>query len=180
MRWGTEVSDDYNVVPFTAKAQPHECRANTLLSQIMERAHELHALVGSDPEAVVVRTEGRPAQNYAQFARSLLRERRDRDLVLATELLGDPAWDMVLDLFATGEAGKTVPVSSLCHGSGVPPTTALRWLSVLAERNLISRTNDPRDKRRVNVSLKPSARASMVKYLERTATRRGITLRNET
>jgi DNA-binding MarR family transcriptional regulator len=173
---GNEVADEYNVVPFTAKTPLSECRADTLMQQIVERAHALHALVGTVPDATVTRIEGRPAQTFGQFARLLLRERRDRDLVLEAELLGDPAWDMVLDLFVAGEDGKTVSVSSSCHAAGVPSTTALRWLSVLADRDLILRTDDLWDKRRVNVSLKPSIRASMAQYLERTALRRGITL----
>jgi DNA-binding MarR family transcriptional regulator len=164
------VSEDYNVIPFVAATLPCECRADTLLQQIVERAHELHSVVANSSEVT-----GR-SQTLSQFARSLLWERRERESVLHSEMLGDPGWDMMLDLFAAGEDAKSVSVSSLCYGSGVPSTTALRWLAILVEQGKVIRQADPRDGRRVNVILAGEARNLIVEYLERVAKRRGVSL----
>ena len=166
--------EDDNVVPIHELIQSGEGRAGTLVQEIIERTHELHALFEDQP--IEPPADQKPFTTYSQFARLLLRERRDRDLVLLTDMLGDPAWDMVLDLFAAGEDGKRIPVSSICLAAGVPPTTALRWLTVLVEKQLIVRTDDARDKRRVNVSLTPATRTAMISYLDRIANRRRIIL----
>lgn len=166
--------EDYNVVPIHEHTQSGEGRAGRLVQQIIEHTHELHALFEDRPMEPL--TGEKPFTTYSQFARLLLRERRDRDLVLLTDMLGDPAWDMVLDLFAAGEDAMRVPVSSICLAAGVPPTTALRWLKVLVEKQLIVRTDDARDKRRVNVSLTPATRNAIISYLDRIANRRRIRL----
>jgi DNA-binding MarR family transcriptional regulator len=171
------VFDDDNVLPIHEHLQSGEGHAGFLVQQIIERTHELHALVDALP--IKPSADQQPVTTYSQFARLLLRERRDRDLVLLADMLGDPAWDMVLDLFAAGEDGKRIPVSSVCLAAGVPPSTALRWLTILVEKQLIARADDMRDKRRVNVSLTPATRISMISYLQRIATRRGIRLGDE-
>jgi DNA-binding MarR family transcriptional regulator len=172
------VFEDDNVVPIHENLQSGEGRAGTLVQQIIERTHELHALVEDLPIQSPLGQQ--LCTTYSQFARLLLRERRDRGLVLLADMLGDPAWDMVLDLFAAGEDRKRIPVSSICLAAGVPPTTALRWLKVLVEKQLIVRTDDARDKRRVNVSLTPATRTAMISYLDRIAARRRIKLSAQT
>jgi predicted transcriptional regulator len=168
--WGNEVSEDCNVIPFETATLPCERPADTLLKQIVERAHALQAVLAH------AAADARSNQTFGQFAKTLLWERRQRGSVLAPELTGDPAWDMVLDLFVAEQARKQVAVTSLCYGSGVPSSTALRWVAVLVERDMITRENDPSDGRRVNVSLTEQTRSSICAYLERVAARRGIVL----
>ena len=174
---GNEVSEDQNV-PLKAKQPIRETRAKALVSQIIVRTHELHALIGLNSDDITDWSDDRLVQTYCQFAKTMLLERRDRNLVLSAELLGDPAWDMLLDLFVAGDNAKSVSVTSLCHASGVPPSTALRWIGLLVGVDLIERVNDPDDGRRVNVTLAIKGRASLCNYLEVTAVRRGITLEN--
>src|SRR5690606_9764038 len=73
----------------------------------------------------------------AQQVRDLLRARRLRDEFLPGDLFADPAWDMLLDLFAARLEQERVSVSSLCIASAVPPTTALRWIRTLTEKGLL-------------------------------------------
>lgn len=84
----------------------------------------------------------------AAAARRYLRLRRERDALLGARLFADPAWDLLLDLFAAGVEGGHVSVSSACIAAAVPPTTALRWLKLLEDRGLIERMPDPLDRRR--------------------------------
>jgi DNA-binding MarR family transcriptional regulator len=83
----------------------------------------------------------------------MLRARRLRDEHFPGDLFADPAWDILLDLMAARLERKQVTVSSLCVAAAVPPTTALRWIGVLAERGLLVRAADAADRRRAFVEL---------------------------
>ena len=95
----------------------------------------------------------------AKAVRAVIAERRLRDRFLDPDLFGEPAWDMLLDLYAARLEHQRVSVSSLCIAAAVPSTTALRWLRTLTESGLVVRRADPHDKRRVFIELgEPAAR----------------------
>ena len=104
------------------------------------------------------------------LAREAYRLRRMRAQVFGdSDLFGEPAWDMLLDLFiATGE-GKRVPVTSACIGAAVPTTTALRWLTMLEDRGLVVREHDKHDARRIFVRLTSDAEAKMAAYFSKSS-----------
>jgi hypothetical protein len=85
-------------------------------------------------------------QLYA-LAKEELRNRQDREIHFDVSLFGEPAWDILLDLFAHKVEGKLVSVSSVSIASGVPNTTALRWIGLLEQRSLVRRVASPTDKR---------------------------------
>lgn len=96
--------------------------------------------------------------------RKLINARRARDRFFDRELFADPAWDMLLDLYAAHLERVRVSVSSLCIAAAVPPTTALRWITTLREAGLFERQEDPFDKRRAFVALSEKARSAMRRY----------------
>ncbi len=61
--------------------------------------------------------------------------RRARDHALPSGLASEPAWDILLALYIE-QKGK-ITVGSACRGSGVPKSTALRWVSVLEAQGLV-------------------------------------------
>ncbi|WP_242184255.1 hypothetical protein [Sphingomonas sp. CARO-RG-8B-R24-01] len=91
--------------------------------------------------------------------RDTIRARRLRDQFFGAGLFEDPAWDMLLDLFAAELERVQVSVSSLCIAAAVAPTTALRWIARMTEAGLFERRPDPFDRRRAFMVL--SARASL-------------------
>ena len=104
----------------------------------------------------------------ALLARDAYRNRRLRGQFFDNEaLFGEPAWDLLLDLFIAAREGKQVPVTSACIGAAVPTTTALRWLAVLEGRGLIIREADGRDARRIFVRLSPEADQQVAEYFIR-------------
>lgn len=111
-----------------------------------------------------------PPQMSAEWVRCLIRTRRLREAQFGHGIFADPAWDMLLDLYAARLEGKPVSVSSLCHASAVPATTALRWIRVLEEQGLILRHADPRDGRRIFLEISDDAAEKVEKVL-RTALR---------
>ncbi len=103
--------------------------------------------------------------------RGLIRTRRMRDQFFEGVLFADPAWDMLLDLFAARLERRRVAVSSLCIAAAVPPTTALRWIAMMSGRGLIERRPDPNDGRRMFLALGEAAADAMAGYV-------GATLRH--
>ena len=90
-----------------------------------------------------------------------LRRRRNKILFDVSDLFHDPAWDILLDLFIASETNAHISVSSACIASGVPPTTALRAISVMEKRGIITAGSDPFDARRRYVSLSDDMRKQM-------------------
>jgi DNA-binding MarR family transcriptional regulator len=96
--------------------------------------------------------------------RRIIRLRRVRDQFFEPELFADPAWDMLLDLYAARLEHNRVSVSSLCIAAAVPATTALRWIKALTTSGVFERRADPHDGRRIFVALSDSAAAAMHAY----------------
>lgn len=102
---------------------------------------------------------------FAARAREAYAIRRRRTVIFDnSELFGEPAWDILLDLYIAHAENKQVSVSSACIGSAAPPTTGLRWLGVLSEQGLILREHDPVDQRRVLVRLAEKGLTAMDDY----------------
>lgn len=124
------------------------------------------------PVGKIFEPKHRPAKNEnftqaaeASWIREVLRARRRRDAYFSARLFGDPAWDMILELYRAGLAQQKLSVSSLCLASGAPATTALRWITALQRDGLIDRHSDPLDGRRVFVMLTDEGRRAMRDYL---------------
>lgn len=102
---------------------------------------------------------------YAKLAATQYATRRRRTEIFGNvELFGEPAWDILLDLYIAHAKDIAVSVSSACIGSASPPTTGLRWLGVLADKELILREHDPNDQRRVLVKLSEKGLCAMDRY----------------
>ncbi|MGJ0236998.1 hypothetical protein ACQEPB_00555 [Novosphingobium fluoreni] len=100
----------------------------------------------------------------ARHIRKILRHRDMRRKFFPDELFGEPAWDMLLDLTAACVENKRVSVTSLCLAAGVPPTTALRWIAMLVERNIFVREADQTDRRRAFVRLSENGMDAVAAY----------------
>lgn len=119
--------------------------------------------------------DGKALDVSAQEIRTVIRSRRMRAQFFAEELFADPAWDMLLDLFAAGLERRRVSVSSLCIAAAVPPTTALRWIGTLHDAGLFERHADPNDRRRAYIALSQKALDGMRGYVSATK-RAGLNL----
>jgi hypothetical protein len=105
-----------------------------------------------------------PAQITAPEIRKIIQLRRRRDRYFPAALFADPAWDIMLDLFAAKLEGKRVSVSSLCIAAAVPATTALRWIGTMTEDGLLVREQDHNDARRVFIALSETAEQGLRDY----------------
>lgn len=140
-----------------------------LLNEEVARLAEVLSQLAAEPRGGV----RAPASGYRgepepdpdpRAIRATIRARRLRDQHFAPELFADPAWDMLLDLYAARLEGRRVSVSSLCIAASVPPTTALRWIGTMHDAQLFGREPDPTDKRRAHITLTERAAAAMRGY----------------
>ena len=106
----------------------------------------------------------RPALPDPRLVRRIIRQRQLRARFFDGDLFADPAWDMLLDLTAARAEHTRVSVTSLCIASGVPPTTALRWIGQMTEAGLLERVEDETDRRRAFIALTDKAADGMARY----------------
>ena len=99
------------------------------------------------------------------MAQQAYEDRRRRDKIVGQpDLFGEPAWDILLDLFVAYLSDKNVSISSACIGSAAPPTTGLRWLDVLEEAGLVVREKDLQDQHRTLVRISDAGIDQMSQY----------------
>lgn len=106
----------------------------------------------------------RPPLPDPRLVRRIIRQRQLRARFFDGNLFADPAWDMLLDLTAARAEHIRVSVTSLCIASGVPPTTALRWIGQLTDAGLFERVEDDTDRRRAFIALTDRAADAMARY----------------
>ncbi|MBC7159793.1 MAG: winged helix DNA-binding protein [Porphyrobacter sp.] len=106
----------------------------------------------------------RPPLPDPRLVRRIIRQRQLRAQFIEGNLFADPAWDMLLDLTAARAEHVRVSVSSLCIASGVPPTTALRWIAQMTDAGLLERVEDEADRRRAFIGLTERAADAMARY----------------
>lgn len=100
-----------------------------------------------------------------ECASKILAARRERRKLFPPGMFGEPAWEMLLALYLAGGQGARLSVSSVCHNSGFPATTALRWLHFLESKQLVNRNSSPIDKRIYYVDLTDRARMALDRLL---------------
>ena len=106
----------------------------------------------------------RPTLPDPRLLRRIIRQRQLRGRFFDGGLFADPAWDMLLDLAAARAEYKRVAVTSLCIASGVPPTTALRWIALMTEAGILERVEDETDRRRAFIALTDRSADAMARY----------------
>lgn len=101
----------------------------------------------------------------ARLVNEILRARRRREKAFGGDLFGEPAWDILLELYAAEHAQRKLSVSSVCYVSAVPATTALRWIQRLEKDGWLERAEDPLDGRRSWIQLTERASGQMRKFV---------------
>lgn len=95
----------------------------------------------------------------------IIAARSDRSKFFPEDMFADPAWDILLELALAEQLQRRVSVTSLCVGSRVPQTTALRWIKHMTDMGWLVRRDDPLDARRKFVELSDDTSARMRAYL---------------
>jgi DNA-binding MarR family transcriptional regulator len=96
------------------------------------------------------------------FLEGQFRIRRLRARHLQGLSLGEPAWDILLDLAVAHYWRRETSVTSLCIAADVPSTTALRWINSMTREGLIVRRPCLRDGRRSYLAIAPASYQAML------------------
>lgn len=93
---------------------------------------------------------GQIERRSLQLAQTAIRARniaKRRARHIPPEFLGEPAWEMLLELFVQFAGQADISTKSLCLVSGLPDTTALRLIDKLEQAGLVERSQSAADKR---------------------------------
>lgn len=99
-------------------------------------------------------------------ARQIMERRRLREEEFRPTFFGEPAWEMLLELYIRESSGTSTTVAQLQARSGSPASTVGRWLHLLDREGLVSRRPHPVDHGTEFVELADRARESLERYLE--------------
>jgi hypothetical protein len=128
------------------KKEEERTRAGTTLRSLATRLTNQ-----TDPKVPLGNAVERPTDELESrlvaLARSEYDSRRKRAEFISGDMLGEPAWDILLDLFIQTSSARKVSIKSACKASASPDTTALRWLAILESRGLVERQASSGDKR---------------------------------
>jgi DNA-binding MarR family transcriptional regulator len=131
---------------------------------LQAQAAELTALISradNDPGPALAAGEG-----TAALAKGIIRARTQRTRFLPRSLFAEPAWDILLELYAAELAQRRVSITQICSAARVPTTTALRWLNTLEANHLVTRSVDPLDARRYFVALTEAGAQAMEDFFQ--------------
>lgn len=126
---------------------------------------ELEEALSSAPGAAEHFGKRTGVEQLKTKALRLIDMRRKRADELGTDLFGEPAWDLLLDLLVQKSEGKRTCVTSACIGANAPPTTALRYLAALQKAGLVNRKGCERDSRVQYVELTDKAFEALSRLL---------------
>lgn len=112
----------------------------------------------------VVDTPGRESRR--ETVRRLVTARSTRRSYLSSALFGEPAWDILLNLYALSFTFRRTSLSKVHTLSAVPPTTTLRCVRKLESAGLVIRVRDPLDARRIWIELSNDAVSRIEAYLD--------------
>jgi hypothetical protein len=102
------------------------------------------------------------ASQLGAIARKVSADRHRRSEIAGTsDLFGEPAWDILLNLFIADCEGRRLSVNAVCADAGAPESTALRWITILEKRGMIVREDAPE---RAFIKLSGPVHASLADY----------------
>lgn len=99
-----------------------------------------------------------------QSVRAFIRARRARSGLFGKSFFSDPAWDILLELYAVKLAQRRVSMSDICRAAEVPLATGVRWLGELETQGHVKRSADHLDARRIWVQLTPAGADRMSEF----------------
>lgn len=140
----------------------------SLTERDIEDAKRLFAILAgaqsegqSLPRALYERLQSETGK-LQQRARQILELRGRRARIFGNAMFGEPAWDILLVLYATGGG---ITMNRLAQLSGQSQATGLRWMNYLADQKLVDRVAHPTDARSLNVVLTERGRTSLEAFL---------------
>ena len=134
-----------------------------LSDEVNRLAHSLAELAtgnGAEADSAKAHDLDVPEETVA----ALIRSRMERARYLATDLLADPVWDILLFLLHAEIRRRAVSASSASVASGLPEKVGNRWLDTMVQCGLIAVTDHPDASGGELVELMPEASRNIRRY----------------
>ena len=127
----------------------------------LERDTLLSLIAAASPDPSTIDPQSKLA--YADY---LISSHSRRHFAAGEERISEPCLNILLDLYAAHHRNRSVDITSLSIACGAPFSSGLRYVDKLVAMGLAERKADPRDKRRVFITLPPSTRDAIDDWLE--------------
>lgn len=144
-----------------------------IASNLSEASQKLQAL------ATVPRATGRKVYTLSEIvaharplsilARKEHQARRLREELIPCGHFGEPAWDLLIDLFAHSIIDKPIHKSSAQIAAHCPPTTALRYIDHLENEGMLVQQKSETDGRVILLRLTDAALVCVGSYFMNTS-----------
>ena len=133
----------------------------------VHRARGLMAQISTLLDNFAVAEPAQPSISPLAKALRLQKERTIREAYFPSHLTKDPVWPMLLELYRSRIEGKTISVTALSFGVGIPPATGHRWINGLCKEGFAEIRQSSTDKRCCIISMTDKGHRSMSDYLQR-------------
>lgn len=100
-----------------------------------------------------------------RIAQAILQLRRQRKDEFDESLFGEPAWEMLLELYVRDASGTVSTVAELLANSDASDSTAVRWLFHLDKLGFVTRRAHPLDAKTEFVDLTVEVKAALERHL---------------
>jgi len=138
-------------------------RPSVVPPPIQPAPQPVHRLVVNPPRAL----PGQAPEESEMLHRikALQAARRFRDKLLPSCVDGDANWEILLYLIEQSLLHRVVSVTSACHATTLPSTTAMRKIDELVSTGWLQKRPDPSDRRRTLIAPTDLCRDRMRNYL---------------
>lgn len=145
-----------------------------IVDHIIVTAAYAHHIISRDamagrsplPSAFTLRSPGAIATAVENAEIHVHRRLLRQQLIGAPDLFGNPAWEMLVDLFIHHCKGKELSITSLCVAVSIPMSSGLRLVQKLCNAGILRRIADPIDGRRTIIKLEPVIAHRLRAYFE--------------
>lgn len=83
----------------------------------------------------------------------LILQRKLASDIVGQSLSANPVWDMLLELYAAEREGRLLYIWPLSVAGNIPISSAHRKIDLMVQKNMVVRTTDESDRRRVGIAL---------------------------
>jgi len=150
------------------RAAQFRTMARDILAMADEAEAEAMSMVGSTFDDVPSKSEYnvRSRGRFMESAKYQYESRRVRERFFEKKIFGEPAWDMLLELYAGELNDEKISTTNLILSSSAPNSTALRWIKHLEDAGLVTKQSSHLDGRVQYQRITKNGFESMTKYFE--------------
>lgn len=112
-------------------------------------------------KSLLLQNRRRPLTLTEDHLVSLLLLRRARGAVFGDNLFSDPAWDILLELYAAHLGALKMSLLELAQAIETPQSTTARWINALDARGLVKSMSDPENPNGALIQLTPDGASKM-------------------